>query len=470
MKNKWTGPALALLALGLAVAPAQARDAMVAGGIQYVIQGIKEKEKVPPNLEDAQRLFGKAVVTLNKGIANDPKDDEAWDYLGRAYGELDSAEQSGRAYAEAMRRLAGKPKLLKRAQDNRDFFFANYYNEGLKKYKEATTILPAEDIPNSTDPKATEAKAKLAQAEGEFRKALLLNPEKAIAYDNLAIMLALQGKFSEAGPVVEQGLANARPLEGEEYERLTKRKDSMYNNAVVDDIKKGDYDAAIAKLDHILAKEPNDFGVLTRAAQTTFEKAQKLGEAKDEAGAKAMYAKAAGYFARASAAAPDAENKHDMLFNAALADQQAGNAKAAATAAFSLVQENPQSLEYHRLLRSSYDKMGAKKKTDEQTWVILGLNEKADVVADIPGFTAKVGKTSEPGKVLAEHGPPDQIRQFTNDDLKVDVWYWWAKKRAVAFTGGRQVGASNFGEFAADAPATPATKPAAKAGGGAKKG
>ena len=61
----------------------------------------------------------------------------------------------------------------------------------------------------------------------EFRKALLLNPEKAIAYDNLAIMLALQGKFSEAGPVVEQGLANARPLEGEEYERLTKRKDSM---------------------------------------------------------------------------------------------------------------------------------------------------------------------------------------------------------------------------------------------------
>lgn len=468
MKKKWMGSALALAALGLAVVPAHARDAMVAGGIQYVIQGIKENEKVPPNSEDAQRLFNKAVLTLNKGIANDPKDDEAWDYLGRAYGEIDSAAQSGRAYAEAIRRFQGKPKLLKRAQDNRDFFFAKFYNAGLGKYKKATEIMPAEQIPNSTDPKAAEAKAKLAEAEVDFRKALLMNPEKAIAYDNLAIMLALQGRFADAGAIVEQGLANALPKEGEEYGRLTKRKDSMYSNAVVDDIKKGDFDAALAKLDNVLAKDPNDFGVLTNAAQTTYTQAETLTTRKDEAGAKAAFMRAAAYFNRASAAAPDAEKKNDMLYNAAVASQRAGDAKAAANAAYTLVQANPKSLDYHRLLRTGYDKMGAQKKADEQTWVILGMNDQAQVVADLPGFVAKVAKTSESGKALAEHGPPDEIRQFTNGDLKVDVWYWWTKKRAVAFTGGRRVGAANFGEFAPDAPA-PATKSAVKAGGTTKK-
>jgi tetratricopeptide (TPR) repeat protein len=467
VKRKLSATALAALVVAVAVAPpVEARHFKIAGGIQYVIQGTKEKEK--GNLEDANRIFGKAVTNLSEGVVEDPKDDEAWIYLGQAYGEVRNFEESGKAFAEALRRVQDNPKWLKRATDNRDYYFNNEYNLGLSKYKEATAILPAEEIPNSTDPKAAEAKAKLAEAEQQFKNALLINDQRAIAYDNLAIMLALQGKFDQAGPVVDAGLAKAMPQEGEEYERLKQRKDSLYNNAVVERLKANDHDGAIAMLETILEKNPNDFGVLTRAAQTTFEKAEKLGKDKDEAGAKAAYAKAAGYFARASAAAPDSQNRNDMQYNQAIASQQAGDAKAAATAAFALVQANPKDLSYHRLLRTGYDKMGAQKKADEQTWVILGLNEQATSVADLADFTSKVAKTSEAGKALAELGPPEEVRQFTNGDLKVEVWYWYGKKRAVAFTGGRQVGAANFGEFAADVPA-PATKPAAKAG-ATKKG
>jgi tetratricopeptide (TPR) repeat protein len=455
------GAALAAFVLAAALAPrVEARDANIAGGIQYVIQAIKEKEKTNGSIEDANRMFGKAVANLTKGIANDPKDDEAWDYLGRAYGELDSAEQCGHAFEQAISRLADKPKILKRAEDNRDFFFAKYYNDGLARYKAATAIMPATEIPNSTDAKATEAKAKLAEAEVGFRRALLINKTKAVAYDNLAIMLALQGKFADAGPVVEQGLANAEPKEGEEYGRLKERKDSLYNNRVVELLKANDYDGALTLLDGVLERNPTDFAALSRASQTTFEKAQKQVEAKDEAGAKASFARAAVYFGRASDAAPDATNKNDMRYNQAIAFQQAGDGKAAAMAAFELVQANPRDLSYQRLLRGAYDKMGAQKKADEQTWFILGMNETATSVADVPGFVAKVTKASEAGKALGELGPPDEVRQFTSSDLKVDVWYWWEKKRAAAFTGGRQVGMANFGEFAPDAP--PAT---AKAGG-----
>jgi tetratricopeptide (TPR) repeat protein len=461
VKKSILGTVLTAFVATLILAPlASARDFRVAGGIQYVIQGTKEKEK--GNTEDARRIFGKAVTNLKMGIENDPKDSEAWLYLGQAYGELDSAQQCGEAFSQAVARITD-PKIKKRAADNRDYFFNNAYNEGLKRYQDATKIMPAEEIPNSTDPKAAEAKAKLAEAAESFQKAVHINDSRAIAYDNLAIMLALQGKFDQAGPVVDAGLAKSEPKDGPEYERLKNRKDSLYNNAVVERLKNNDYDGALAMLDGILAKNPDDFGVLTRAAQTAFEKAKKADEAKDEAGAKAAYAQAAGYFRRAVAAAPDETNKKDMMYNQVVASQLGGDAKTAAAVAFDLVQLDPKDKSYHQLLRSAYDKMGAEAKAGEEVWVILGLGDTAVPVADLTAFLATVVKTSEAGKVLAANGPPDEVRQFTSGDTKVDVWFWWTKKLCAAFTGGRQVGTANFGEFAPDAP-PPSTKPASKTG------
>jgi tetratricopeptide (TPR) repeat protein len=295
-----------------------------------------------------------------------------------------------------------------------------------------------------------------------FQKAIDINDTRAIAYDNMAIMLALQGKFDQAGPVVDAGLAKSEPKDGPEYERLKNRKDSLYNNAVVERLKANDYDGAIAMLDGILAKNPNDFNVLTRAAQTAFDKAKKAEEAKDEPTAKAAYIQAAGYFGRAVAAAPDETNKKDMMYNQVVATQAGGDAKGAAKVAFDLVQLDPKDVTYHRLLRSAYQKMGAADKDAEEVWAILGLGDTATPVADVTAFLATVPKTGEAAKALAEHGPPDEVRQFTSGDTKVDVWYWWTKKRCIAFTGGRQVGAANFGEFASDAPPPPTT---AKAGG-----
>ena len=467
MKKSVLGPVLAVFVASLALAShASARDFRVAGGIQYVIQGTKEKAN--GNFDDARRIFGKAVTNLRMGIENDPKDGEAWIYLGQAYGELDSAEQCGAAYAEAISRVKADPKMLKRAMDNRDFFFNDYYNRGLVKYQEATKILPAEEIPNSTDPKAAEAKAKLAEAGALFRQAVAVNDTRAIAYDNLAIMLALQGKFDEAGPVVDAGLAHAEPKDGAEYDRLKNRKDSLYNNAVIERLKANDFDGAIAMLDGILAKNPNDYSVLARAAETSFAKAKSLEAAKDEPGAKAAYGQAAGYFGRAVGAAPADAGKRDMMFNQVIACQASGDGETAAKVAFDLVQMDPKDASYHRLLRAAYDKMGAADKVAEQVWAILGLNDNATSVTDLPGFIAGVVKTSEAGQALATHGPPDDVRQFTSGDTKVDVWYWWGKKRCIAFSGGHKVGAANFGEFAADAPLAPA-KPATKAG-ATKKG
>ena len=134
MKKMATG--LALLAMAICAGTSAARNFHCAGGIQYVIQGTKEKDK--GNLEDAHRIFGKGVAQLRQCTSEDPNDSEAWSYLGWALAEVDSAAESGAAFDEAEKRLVGNTKALTIATQNRKSYWVNYYNEGLSKYKRPT--------------------------------------------------------------------------------------------------------------------------------------------------------------------------------------------------------------------------------------------------------------------------------------------------------------------------------------------
>jgi tetratricopeptide (TPR) repeat protein len=458
---KKTVTGLALLVLAISAGTALARNFHCAGGIQYVIQGTKEKDK--GNLDDAKRIFGKAVAQLSTCVQEDPNDNESWSYLGWAYAELDSAEQSGRAFDEAEKRLAADPKALTRAVQNRESYWVGYYNQGLQKYKDADAIIPVKDILNSTDPKVADAKAKLAESEAFFRKAVLESPKKGAAYNNLAIVLALQGKFPEATAVIDQGLA-VDPNNQE----LKDRKDSMRGNQVTEKLKNGDYDGALTMMDQMLTGAPNDYGTLVQAAQTSFEYGQKLEEKKDPAD-KAMYARAEAYYGRAALAAADAPNKHDMTYNQAIAAQKAGHDLASAKLVFGLVQENPKDKALHGMLRGAYDRMGSKKKADDEVWVILGLNDNAVAVPDVATYTAKVVKASDAGKTLASQGAPEEVRQFKSGETQIDIWYYWSKKLVYSFAGGRQVGMANFGEFGPEAVTAAPKTPANPASGTTKR-
>lgn len=456
MKRTVTG--LALLALVTFAGSAAARNFHCAGGIQYVIQGTKEKDK--GNLEDAKRIFGKAVGQLATCVKEDPDDKESWSYLGWAYAELDSAELAGSAFDEAEKRLAADPKLLERAKQNRKSYWVGYYNAGLQKYKDADAIMPVKDILNSSDPKVAAAKAKLAESAESFRKANLLSKKEISTYNNIAIVLALQGRFPEAAAVIEQGL-----LIDPNNAELKNRKDSMVGNQVVERLKKGDYEAALTTIDQMLERAPGDYGLLVQGAQTAFENAQKLEEKKDP-GAKAAYARAQSYYGRAAAAAGvanEAGNRKDMIYNQSIAAQNAGAYLESAKLVFGLVQDNPKDKALHGMLRSAYDRMGSKKKADDQVWVILGLNDTATPVADVPGYLAKVAKASDAGKALTANGAPEEVKQFKSGDTRIDLWYYWAKKLVFAFAGNKQVAAANFGEFGPETVATPAaTRPAPK--------
>jgi hypothetical protein len=239
----------------------------------------------------------------------------------------------------------------------------------------------------------------------------------------------------------------------------------MVGNAVVERVKAGDYDGALSLLDGLLAKHPNDYGNLVLAAQTSYEQGDKLKE-KDPAGSKAAYARAAGYYGHAFENATLPADKHDMRFNKAVALQNAGDNLGEAKILFAMVQDTPKDKSLHGMLRGAYDRMGSKKKTDDEVWVILGLNDTATPVADVTGYVAKVVKASDAGKTLAAQGPPEEVKQFKTDQSVIDIWYYWTKKLVFAFSTGRQVGAANFGEFGPET----VNAPPAPAGGGAAGG
>src|SRR5207237_10886503 len=136
-------------------------------------------------------------------------------------------------------------------------------------------------------------------------------------------------------------------------------------------------------------------------------------EAKKDAGARAAFARAQGYYGRAAGAAPDAGAKKDMTYNQAIAAQKAGADLESAKLVWGLVQDNPKDKALQGMLRSSYDRMGSKKKADDQVWVVLGLNDTATPVTDVPGYPAKGRKTSGAGKPLTAEGNRDEAGQFT---------------------------------------------------------
>jgi len=451
---KRTAIGLALLAIAIGAGTAAARNFHCSGGIQYVIQGTKEKDK--GNLEDAHRIFGKGVTQLRQCTSEDPNDSESWSYLGWALAEVDSAAEAGAAFDQAETRLAAEPKKLLIATQNRKSYWVNYYNEGLSKYKSADSIVKVAELLNSNDPNAPAARAKLAESEISFRKAIALSPKELVAYNNLAIVEALQGKFPEANATIEKGLAI-----DPKNEDLLNRQKRMVVNAIKPKLDAGDYEGALGIMDQVLAGAPNDYDRLVQAAQVSYEYAEKLDKDKKDT-AKAMYGRSAGYYGKAAAAAADASAKKDMTYNQAIASQNAGDNLGSAKLVWSLVQDNPKDKALHSMLRGAYDRMGSKKKADDEVWVILGLNDTATPVTDVPGYIAKVVKTTDAGKTLTAQGTPEDVRQFKSGETQIDLWYYWNKKQVFAFAGGRQVGTANWGEFGPET-VTPAA--AVKTGG-----
>jgi len=246
-------------------------------------------DKQKGNTQDYMREMSKAVQQLVTCSQEDPKDLEALGYLGWAYAELDSAKEAGDAFKKAIDGLTAKGDVKTRdlVTNNRDSYYARYFNAGIERISAAQTAYPdMTKKPESPTDTAMQAEAKKAYdtALTNLRKALYLRPGDARTYHNLGAVYTFMGDYDNAEKTFKEGLSFA-PQDSVLLRDLS----TVGVGTVQRMIEAKNYDGAIAMLQPMVTKEPGNASLHGILADAYFRKAQ---EAKGDDRAKSFVAAA----------------------------------------------------------------------------------------------------------------------------------------------------------------------------------
>lgn len=462
------GTVLAFVVLG--AGSAEARNPHCAGGIQYVVGGLRDKEK--GNLEDYQREFQKAVQQLEQCSAEDPEDAEALGYLGWAYAEIDSCGPAGAAFQKAIDKLKVKdPKKVEWAQNNRDSYWANKFNDGIAKINAAREAYPDfGKTPANDDEKKLqeEARAKYGEAIVSLTKASELRPNHPQTLRNLGSVYMFMGDGRKASEIYTAGLA-ANPGDS----LLTDALRLAHANGASQLLEEKKYDEAAAAYQEMIKSEPENLDAWSGLADARFQIAAKTeGDAK-----KAAFKSAGEAYARAFTLKSD---NCDLAFNAALSYQNGGelvlseaqwrnalkckpgDAEAVTSLASVLADQkkydeaisllldglnaDPKSKVMHRQLGGVYTKAGFNSKANEELMIFLAMQNGQPAADPVAAAKASGPAGAAGAKALASSGNPDQVISWEASGEKYDSWFYWQKKQALHFKGGLLITTSDWGK------------------------
>jgi len=471
--------ALTALAVAVLAGAAEARNPHCAGGIQYVVQAMNDKQK--NNMEDYSREINKAVQQLEQCRTEDPNDFEAIGYLGWAYAEIDSMSPAGKAFDAAIKGLETKdPKKKDMVVNNRNSFWAKTFNEGIAKIRDAQTAYPDYcKKPESDADKSARGKAdeSYRAAAVSLNGALALKPGDPQTIRNLASVYALTCDYQKSEAILREGL-KAAPNDTSLLAAV-KMVRVNYANQLADDKK---YDEAIAFFGQLLKDEPNNADLWLSQADVTFRRAQGAQPGDQR---KKDFTAAGESYMKASELRP---NDADLAFNAGVSFQnaqiydkaelmwkKAAQLKPDDPEVFSswgacqvelkrcpeaivnlhkAVDLKPQDKSYHRQLGAIYTKCGNNSRGTDELMVYLAM-QNGQAVPDAATTAKEAKQGTDAAKTLASDGAPEQIYRWEADNQKFETWFYWTKKRGYTFaSGGGLTRKSDWG--------TPDTKAASK--------
>jgi tetratricopeptide (TPR) repeat protein len=455
----------ALMAMGLAGAVtfagvAEARNPNCAGGIQYLSQAMKDKEK--GNTVDYEREISKAVQRLEMCQAEDPADFEAIGYLAWAYAEVDSACPAGVAFDKAIEGLKTKDKKkVPWAENNRESYWATKFNEGIAKINAAQAAYPDFAKEPADDAEKTlkaEARKAYEQALLNLQQARCLKPSDPRTSRNLGTTYAFMGDYPRAEELLAAAMTaapNDSDLAGALLSVKTGRAVKMVNDQK--------YDEAIPYYEGLVKEHPDDGNLWQGLADATFKRAQlREGDAR-----KADFCAAARAFAKAGTIKSDDAS---LPFNAALAFQSCGSYDAAevqwreslkrspddadaesalgatlaelkkfdeaVTHVHRAVTLDPKNKARHRQLGAVYTKAGNNAKATEELMVFLAL-QNGQAAANTAEQIAKA--SGDAADTRRESGDPEEIYLWEADGEKYESWFYWSKNVAQHFKVGSRV-------------------------------
>lgn len=436
---------------------ALARNPHCAGGIQYVVQGLKDKER--GNLEDYEREMNKAVQQLTICSSEDPADFEALGYLGWALAEIDSFAPAGEAFEKALvaARVKGDKRKIDVIAANRDHYWSIEYNKGIQHIQEGQQYAEAE-----AKEQAHEAYAKAVDALWNARR---VRTGHAQTIRNLATAYAMDDDFDRAEEVLRSGQTEAAQdtSVGQLAEALRTVRANKANALL--DAKK--FDEAIGYYTELTKQEAGNSDLWMGLGNAYFKRA----ETKADDAKKADFKGSADAYAKAFSLKPDDSN---LVFNAALAYQYAGELALAEAQWRSVLQKTPDDADalsslgsvladqkkfddatkvllraialepgekiYYRQLGAVYSKAENNAKSTEMLIVYMAMN-KGTEAAD-PVATAKAAKAGSPAaNTLASLGNPEKVLNW--DDSSgggaLQTWVYGAKQLAFTFNAAGQL-------------------------------
>lgn len=471
MNARGIGVAAALASLATLVAPqaSLARNPHCAGGIQYVVGGLRDKEK--GNMEDYHRQMQKALAQLEACATEDTLDYEAIGYLGWAYAEVESCGPAGHWFTKAINGLAAKgdKKRAENASNNRDSYWINKQNEGIDRISKAQSAYPDFTKAPENDADRTlkaEAGKYYQEAIQSLTCASLMRPGNPQTLRNLGSVYFFMADFPQAERVYREGLKYAP----EDSSLKTALRAARVNYANQLSVEKK-YDEAIAYFGELLKIEPNNANLHASLATAHLNRAQT-----QQADARKNDFKMAG--ASYQKAGDLQKDDPDLFFNGAVAYQNAGeNALAepmwrsalmlrpedaetrsglagtlaelgkypeAITVLQAAIAASPKDKRLHRQLGGVYSKSNNNTKATEELMIYLALqNGKAAPDAASAARAAPAG--TEAAKTLASMGAPEDVYPWEAQGEKYESWFYWGKKQAFHFKSGTLSAKSDWG-------------------------
>ena len=449
---------LAVLLFGAGVA--LARNPHCAGGIQYVVQGLRDKDR--GLTEDYAREMNKAVDQLTQCSTEDPADLEAVGYLGWALAELDSAGPAGAAFQKAIDGLnaKGDKKKLDVVVSNRDHYWSAAYNDGIAKINAAQQVYPEYTKTPSDDekPLKEEATKSYEAAIQALTRAKLLKPTSAVTIRNLGTAYALMGRYDEAETVLRNGQKEAAGDEA--VGGLADALKTVQANKANALLENKDFDKAIAYYEGLVKTQPDNADNYTGLGSALFNRAQT----KQDAAKRADFKASGDAYARAFALKKPVST--DLGFNAALAYQYAGELALSEAQWRAVLKETPDDPEalsalgstladmqkfdeavqvlnravtlkpdnktYFRQLGAVYSKAGNNAKSTEMLMLYMAMNTGKES-ADAAGAAKAAKAGSAAAGTLAAMGPPEKVYDWESDARKLQTWLYTAKKQGFTF-------------------------------------
>ncbi len=223
---------------------------MLLMGIMFLGFQCSSTELTSAKLYIQQKNWDKAIETLNTEVTKNPKSDEGYFLLGTVYSEQDNVDKMIESFDKS---LAISNKFEKNIGEYKAFQWANNFNRGVSLFQKGNKVTDEDS-----------SKMYFDMAINAYNKAIMLEPDSAETYRNLAFVYLTTGKTEESVEPLTKLVEIEKAEEGYQYLGevyytlgANLMNNFKFNSNPQDSIKAMDYyDKSIVTLEEGLKKYP----------------------------------------------------------------------------------------------------------------------------------------------------------------------------------------------------------------------